>query len=129
MTWQKKPTPYVKQSQEQTILSHKWGFKDYNANHSLELTRRALIRILANPTAWKTFDVSQADYFLSVLEFEAGWKQGFFNTAKDFWGENTEIKEKSKKADGQAYYEKARVYLNILINPEEINALTTKEES
>jgi len=92
-----RPTRYIRQNQEQTILSHKWGFKDHNANHSLELSRRALIRLLTNPIAWEYFNVSQADYFLSVLEFEAGWKQGYFNTAKDFWGKNTETMVENKK--------------------------------
>jgi len=119
-----RPTRYIRQNQEQTILSHKWGFKDHTANHSLELSRRALIRLLTNPIAWEYFNVSQADYFLSVLEFEAGWKQGYFNTAKDFWGKNTETMVENKKADGQAYYEKARVYLNTLINPEKTDIFT-----
>lgn len=115
------PPPYMKQSQEQNILRQKWGFKDPNACDALERTRHALIRILANPVAWGTFNVPQADYFLSVLEFEAGWKEGDFKSYRDFWGEHSSEEDSGneKKVDGQAYYEKARIYLNMILNPVE----------
>jgi len=78
MSWENKQPPYIVKGKEQNILSRKWGFKDPKANDALERTRHSLIRMLANPVIWKTFNVAQGNYFLSILEFESGWKEGAF---------------------------------------------------
>ena len=131
MTWQKKPTQYVRQNQEQIILSRKWGFKDPKANDALERTRHSLIRMLANPVIWKTFNVAQGNYFLSILEFESGWKEGAFRSFLDFFGISSEKSQDSedKKIDGQAYYDKARVYLNMILGPAELSPIMGKVEN
>jgi hypothetical protein len=111
------PSSYVNNSQKNNAISRKWGFKDINACESLEIARRYIIQILSNPVVWGTFTISQANYFLSVLEFEAGWIQGNFCSYMDFWGGQSDKEENVKKADKQSYYDKARIYLNTIINP------------
>ena|SRR4030042_6320171 len=98
----------------------KWGYRDERALDSLERTRKYIIKLLSNPSIWHTFNKVQADYFLTLLQFEHDFKLGYINNWQEFFtGEVIAEADRHKKADGNAYYEKARNYLDIIYQHEE----------
>jgi len=97
-------------------LMRKWGSSDERACESSEMSRKYIIRMLANPRIWHTFNKAQADYFLALLEFEHDFKSGRVGRLLDFWqvGGNVAPEDYKRKVDGDAYYEQAKNYLDVI---------------
>lgn len=102
-------------------LTRKWGSSDERACESLESSRKYIIRTLSNPRIWHTFNKAQADYFLAVLEFEHNFKLGRIDSLLDFWkvGGKVNPEDYKRKVNGDAYYEKAKNFIDIIYTTQE----------
>lgn len=120
--WEKRTPRYAAGQKDNEYLKRKWGFDNLNSNQSLEATRRYFIGYLAHPHGWGKFSISQADYFLEMLEFEAQFKMGEIESWGDFYSKKKEpLKNPHSRADMHSYYEKAKPYINILLSHSKLN--------